>query len=249
MGDIRPNRAKEKLANGGTVTCIQGGPMSSDMVDLVGPLDFDAVWLEAEHGGVDYGDIPDLSRACDLWGMASLVRVNRVEPGIIYRTLDVGATGIVVPHVNTADDAREVVEAAKFHPIGHRGFFSGRQSHGVDDFIGQANDQSLLVVMIEDVIAVDNLDAILAVDDIDVFFVAPGDLGQSMGNPSMSDPRVLKVVDETLGRIVAAGKVAGGVGGAARAKQYVEMGVRFIGTNWNPWLAAGVEEFQAALGG
>ena len=248
MGDIRPNRAKEKLANGGTITCIQGGPMSASLVDLVGPLGFDAVWLEAEHGDVDYGDIPDLSRACDLWGMASLVRVNRVEPGIIYRTLDVGATGIVVPHVNTADDAREVVEAAKFHPIGHRGFFSGRQSYGVDDFVGQANDQSLLVVMIEDVIAVENLDEMLKVDHIDVFFVAPGDLGQSMGIPSMSDPRVLKVVDETLARIVASGRVAGGVGGADRAKQYVEMGVQFIGTNWNPWLGAGAAEFMGAVG-
>ena len=77
--------------------------------------------------------------------------------------------------------------------------------------------------------------------------MAPGDLGQSMGIPSMTDPRVLKVVDETLARIVASGRVAGGVGGAARAKQYVKMGVRFIGTNWNPWLGAGAAEFMEAV--
>ncbi len=243
MAEIRPNRAKEKLAAGGIVACIQGSPMSADMLDLVGPLGFDAVWLEAEHGDVDYGDIPNLTRACDLWGLTSLVRVNRIEAGVIYRTLDVGAMGIVVPHVNTADEARAVVDAAKFHPHGHRGYFSSRQSYGVDGFVRRANEQSMVILMIEDVIGVDNLDEILAVDHIDVFFVAPGDLGQSMGILDMQDPRVLKVVDETLKRIVAAGKVAGGVGDSARARQYLDMGVRFIGANWLPWLSAGANDF------
>ena len=249
MGEIRPNRAKEKLAAGGVVTCIQGSPLSADMVDLIGPLGFDAVWFEAEHGDVDYGDIPNLTRACDLWGMTSLVRVNRVEPGIIYRTLDVGAMGIVVPHVNTADEAREVVQAAKFHPQGHRGYFSSRQSYGVDGFVQHANEQSMVIVMIEDVAALDNLDEILAVDNIDVIFVAPGDLGQSMGILDMKDARVTKVVDETLARIVEAGKVAGGVGDAARCRQYLDMGVRFLGTNWLPWLSAGAAEFMEAARG
>lgn len=249
MAEIRPNRTKEKLAAGGVVTCIQGSPMSADMLDLIGPLGFDCVWLEAEHGDVDYGDIPNLSRACDLWGMTPLVRVNRIETGIIYRTLDVGAMGIIVPHVNTADEARTVVQAAKFHPLGHRGYFSSRQSYGVDGFVEKANDQSMVVIMLEDVVALDNLDEILAVDHIDVFFVAPGDLGQSMGTLDFYDPRVRDVVDETLKRIVAAGKIAGGVGDTARCKQYLDMGVQFLGTNWLPWLSTGANEFLGGVKG
>ena len=65
----------------------------------MGPMGFDGIWLEGEHGGVDYGDIGDLTRACDLWGLTSIARVNLNLPGVIYRTLDVGAQWICVPHV------------------------------------------------------------------------------------------------------------------------------------------------------
>lgn len=247
MGELRTNQAKLNLANGGIATVINGSPMSPDIVDMLGPLGFDAIWIEAEHGDVDYGDIPNLTRACDLWGMTSLVRVNRAEPGIIYRTLDVGAMGIVVPHVNTANEAEEIAKAAKFYPLGNRGYFSSRQSYGVDDFVHNANQQSMVVVMIEDVLAVKNLDEILAVDNIDVYFVAPGDLGQSMGILDMNDPRVTQTVDDVITRIVSAGKVAGGTGGAARATEYLDMGARFICTNWSSWIDAEANTFLEAV--
>ena len=99
---MRENRAKHKLERGEPVVCLSGNN-STDMIDQLGPLGFDAIWLEGEHGPVDYGDIPDLTRACDLWGMTSVVRVNRNNEGIIYRTFDLGAQGIVVPHVNTKE--------------------------------------------------------------------------------------------------------------------------------------------------
>ena len=72
------------------------GPHTSDIIDFLGQFGFDAIWIEAEHGPVDYADIPDMTRACDLWDMTSIVRVNQNVDGIIYRTLDVGAQGVVV---------------------------------------------------------------------------------------------------------------------------------------------------------
>ncbi|MCY3913401.1 MAG: 4-hydroxy-2-oxovalerate aldolase, partial [Chloroflexi bacterium] len=87
MAELRPNRIKRKLAEGGVAT-VPAGVNTPDMIDLMGPWGFDGFWIEAEHGPVDFGDIADLTRACDLWGVTSIVRVNRVEPGIIYRTLD-----------------------------------------------------------------------------------------------------------------------------------------------------------------
>ena len=143
---------------------------------MVGPVGFDGIWIECEHGPVDYADLPDLTRACDVWGMTSIVRVNRNEQGIIYRTLDQGAQGIVMPHVNTKEEAENVVAGGKFAPIGQRGIATSRQGHGVDDFPLVANDHSLLIVLIEDIVAVQNLDSILETEHIDVFFVAPGDL-------------------------------------------------------------------------
>ena len=120
MARIRKNTAK--LERGEVVTVVSGQD-SPNMIDFVGPLGFDAYWIEGEHGPNDFADVPDLTRACDLWGMTSLVRVNLNLPGVIYRTLDVG--GIVVPHVNTAEEARAVVDAAKFAPIGARGNWGG----------------------------------------------------------------------------------------------------------------------------
>ena len=180
MVSIRENRVKAKL-NAGEVSVALTGHMTPDIVDWLGPLGFEAVWIEGEHGPVDFKDIPDLTRAADLWGMTSVVRVNLNIPGVIYRTLDVGAQGIVVPHINTKAEAEAVVAAGKFAPIGERGMYSSRQSYGVDNYLAEANDQSLLVVLIEDIVAVENLDEILTVDHIDVFFVAPSDLAQSMG--------------------------------------------------------------------
>ena len=243
MANLRPNRAKRRLAEGGVVT-VAGGLMTPDMVDFLGPLGFDAMWLEAEHGPVDYGDIPDLTRACDVWGFSSIVRVNRNVPGVIYRTLDLGAQGIVVPHVNTADEARAVVEAAKFHPIGRRGMAGGRWAYGVDDHLRRANDETLIVVIIEDIVAVDNLAEILAVDHIDVFFVAPGDLGQSMGHlgPGI-DAEVQTTIDRALREIDAAGRAAGAMVSDSNVGHYLDLGTRFLLTPWTQWVAAGAEAY------
>ena len=112
---MRENRVKARL-NAGEVSVALTGHMTPDIVDWLGPLGFEAVWIEGEHGPVDFKDIPDLTRAADLWGMTSVVRVNLNIPGVIYRTLDVGAQGIVVPHVNTKAEAEAVVAAGKFAP-------------------------------------------------------------------------------------------------------------------------------------
>jgi 2-keto-3-deoxy-L-rhamnonate aldolase RhmA len=249
MGTIRPNRVKDKLAAGKLAISV-GGLDSPDLIDLLGPLGVDAVWLEAEHGPVDFGRIPDLTRACDLWGMTSIVRVNALDYGAIYRTLDLGAQGICVPHVDTAEDARRFVEAAKFAPIGRRGLFTSRQGYGVPDYLQVANDHTLLIALIEDIRAVQNLDEILAVDHIDVFFVAPSDLASSMGRIGAPEhPEVQATVDETLKRIMAARRTAGTtLVGNRNAERYAAMGVRFLAAAIQPWLAAGIADLRQSIG-
>ena len=243
MAELRKNVAKHKLADGGIVS-VGMGPMSPDLIEHFGLMGFDAIWLEGEHGPVDYGDIPDLTRACDLWGKSSLVRVNQHEPGVIYRTLDVGAQGVAIPHVNTAEEAMAVVDAAKFGPIGHRGSSTSRQGIGVADYFAKANDESMIVILIEDIVAVDNLDSILKVDHIDVFFVAPGDLAQSMGHAGgYSHPDVTAVVEESIKRIDAAGRVAGTLVTASTVERYVKLGARFFSVSWMPWLMEGAQRY------
>ena len=249
LASMRENRVKAKLAAGETAIVLSGH-MTPDIVDWLGPLGFDGVWIEGEHGPVDYKDIPDLTRAADLWGMTSVVRVNRNVPGVIYRTLDMGAQGIVVPHVNTQAEAQAVVSAGKFAPLGERGMFGSRQSYGVENYFAEANDQSLLVVLIEDIAAVNNLDEILTVDHIDVFFVAPSDLAQSMGYiGQLSHPEVLSTIDGALEKIAAAGRTPGALATDANVEAYIRKGVKFLMTGWQAWAATGADAFKRKAAG
>ena len=247
---IRPNRVKQRLA-AGQVATILGGTNDPDLIDQLGPLGVDGVWLEGEHGGVDYADLGNLTRACDLWGVTFVVRVMDNDYATIYRTLDRGAQGIVVPHVNTRAEAAAAVEAAKFAPLGKRGMFTSRQGFGVADYFKAANDQSLLIVLIEDIAAVRNLADILAVDHIDVFFVAPGDLATSMGQiGNMDHPEVQQTIDAAIAAIVRSGRTAGTLVSAANVERYTRMGVRAIMATFFPWIQAGARDLvdRAAAG-
>ena len=247
MTELRRNRLKHKLKEGGIATAASGY-MTADLIEFLGPLGFDAMWIEGEHGPIDYGDLPHLTRACDLWGVASLARVNLNLAGVIYRTLDVGAQGIAVPHVNTAEEARAVVDAAKFHPLGARGITTGRQGIGVEDYYAKANDETFVMVLIEDIVAVDNLAEILEVDNIDVFFVAQGDLAQSMGLPGQpTHPDVKATLLRAVDQINKSGRVAGAVGTDANLAGHIAGGVRFFQVLWTHWLAAGAKSFMEKL--
>ncbi len=248
MAEIRPNRAKEKLASGEVVTCLAGVD-NPHLVDFVGPIGVDAVWFEAEHGPVDFEAVGNLTRAADLWGITPIVRVSSADYSTIYRTLDMGAMGIVVPHVDTVEDARAVVDAAKYAPIGRRGMFGPRQSFGVSDYLQKANHQTMTIVLIEDIKSVNNLDEILAVDHIDVYHVAPSDLAQSMGHIGDDDnPEVQRTIDESIAKIIAAGKTAGTTVGAHNVARFRDQGVKFFYTSINGWITSGANEFKKALG-
>ena len=183
----------------------------SDDIDSFGPNGFDGIWLEGEarccrcrRPGQSH---PRLRHLGDDINCAYQLSTSR---GLIYRTLDRGAQGIVVPHVNTKEEAQNVVDGGKFAPIGYRGMFTSRQGYGVDDYFDVANDETLMIVLIEDIVAIRNLDEILAVDHIDVFFVAPSDLATSMGHiGDLQNPEVQNTIDDALARIQAAGRTAG----------------------------------------
>jgi len=248
--NIRPNRVKQKLAAGQVATII-AGTNEPDLIDQLGTLDVDGIWLEGEHGAVDYADLGNLTRACDLWGKTSVVRVMDNDYATIYRTLDRGAQAICVPHVNTRAEAEAVVAAAKFSPIGKRGMYTSRQGFGVDDYLKTANDQSLLIVLIEDIAAVRKLDEIVKVDQIDIFFVAPSDLATSMGHiGDPGHPDVQQTIDGAIKKIVESGRVAGTLVNLGNVERYTRMGVRATMSSFFPWIQAGAKELieRAAAG-
>jgi len=230
--NIRPNRVKQKLA-ASQVATIVAGTNEPDLIDQLGMLDVDGIWLEGEHGGVDYGELGNLTRACDLWGKTSVVRVMDNDYATIYRTLDRGAQGIVVPHVNNRAEAESVVAAGKFAPLGKRGMYTSRQGFGVDGYLKTANDE------------------ILKVDHIDCFFVAPSDLATSMGQiGNMGHPEVQQTIDGAIKKIVQSGRVAGTLVNVGNVERYTRLGVRVVMTSFFPWIQAGAKELieRAAAG-
>ncbi len=244
--EIRQNKAKAKLKSGG-IAMICGGITSPDDIDTVGSVlvqtGFDGIWLEGEHGSVTDAELGDLTRACDIWGLSSVARINRNDQALIYRTLDRGAQGIVVPHVDTREEAENIVAGGKFPPIGRRGMFISRQGYGVQDYFLKANDETILVALVEDIKAVNNLDEILKVEHIDVFFVAPSDLAASMGLIGQpGSDKVRSTIEETVKRIAAAGRVPGMLVNNETAEHAVKIGARFLFTTVGGWLKHGAEE-------
>ncbi|HZW30706.1 MAG TPA: aldolase/citrate lyase family protein [Isosphaeraceae bacterium] len=244
MADIR---IKQRLREGQAVGVVSGYH-TSDMIDFLGQFGLDGIWIECEHGPVSWEEIGDMSRACDLWNMASIVRVTANEPWLITRTLDRGASGIAVPHVSTREAAAAVVRAAKFGPLGRRGMYGGRRSYGVPDYYQRANDETLVVILIEESEAIANLAEILTVDHIDVFFVAPADLAQSMGYTGQPDhPEVRAVIDRAIRQIVAAGRTAGALVTDETIDHYYQLGARFLLTGWPAWVARAARAYRQRL--
>ena len=247
MPEYRENRVKKKLQEGKSATVV-GGLNNPEIIDFMGQFGFDGMWIEGEHGPITWEHVANMSRACDLWGMTSVCRVNSNEPWLITRTLDVGATGIVVPHVNTREEAERAAKSARYGPLGYRGMGAGRQSYGVTDYYRKANEQTLTVILIEDIVAVENLAEMLTLDNIDVYFMAPSDLAQTMGHTGgMNHPDVQAVVTRCIAQIVAAGKVAGTVANDDNVEGYIEKGARFFLTSWQPWIARGANQYLSKV--
>ena len=249
MAEYRLNKAKQKLEAGGVISIVNG-VNDGDTAEMFGNLGFDAILAEGEHGPISWDVIGDISRACDLWGMASIVRVHRNDPALVTRALDRGANGIMVPHVNTLEEAELVARSSRDGPEGNRGAFGGRRSLGVSDYHRKANENTLVAILLEDIVAIRNMKEIVKADGIDVFYVAPGDLAQSMGHTGdVSHPEVLQAVEDGLGVIIESGRVAGTLVNDATVESYIARGVRCVGLSWQPWLAAGAAAFLRKMGG
>ena len=243
---MRTNPLKHKLAAGHTATIVAPSAPSAGLVELLGHLGFDGVFLDCEHGPSSWEQVEDMVRAAEVAGYSSVVRVERNDAATITRALDRGAGGVQVPHINTRAAAEAAVQHVKFAPLGHRGWSGGRSAFGVEmaDYARLANAETLLVVMLEEVEAIDNLDEILRVDNVDVFFVAPGDLAQSMGHPGETEhPEVVRVIEDALRRIRAASRASGALTTPNTLDRHLELGVQYLYVGLTSLLAPAAADF------
>jgi 2-keto-3-deoxy-L-rhamnonate aldolase RhmA len=193
-----------------------------------------------------------MARAAEASGITAIARPVSRSAEHILQVLDRGVMGVQVPHVNTATEAREVVAAVKFHPLGKRSIAAGTRAAVYDalgslaEYVKAANDATLIAVQIEDKEAVDNLDELLKVDDIDVFFVGPSDLSQSMGFPGdPKAPPVAQAIDSSFRKMLAAQRTPGTPATAENLKGVLDKGVRYIYTHLPRLLSASAKAYLA----
>lgn len=182
---LQLNPLKQKLAAGDAVCGMLNSVPSPWLVEMLGYAGYDFVILDMEHLSVNPETLEHMIRAAEAAGIAPLVRVPGVDPGAIQRALDAGALGVVVPRVNDMAEAQAVVAAARYAPQGQRGVTGGRTTGfgtlALGDYLVRANDEILVVLMIETRRGVDNLDAILHVPGVDWILEGAMDLALSYG--------------------------------------------------------------------
>ena len=183
------------------------------VIDIMGKLDFDYVFIDGEHGPFDLERLEDLCRAAERYNVTPYARVPDIGASTILRYLDRGIMGILGPHVTTEADARQLVRACYFGPLGERSFGGNRGTDynaGIPDkaaYYREANDQMLVCALLEDAAVLKNLDGILSVQGIDLFGIGPNDFAQSLGHPGQLDhPEVVQATKEITDRIHKAGR-------------------------------------------
>jgi 2-keto-3-deoxy-L-rhamnonate aldolase RhmA len=197
---------------------------------------FDWLFIDMEHGSYDLDVVCQMSVAALSTGVTPIVRVPGHEHFHCARVLDGGAMGVVVPHVDSAEQARHVVRSCKFPPVGHRSMTGalpqlGFASASPAEIATRVNALTLVVVMIETPAAVENAEAIAAVEGVDVLLIGTNDLCAEMGiHGQFGDDRVVAAYRRVIAAATAHGKSAGmgGVYDEVLAKRYIEMGARFV---------------------
>ena len=209
--------------------CMMPGALG---VEAVSSLGFDWILVDMQHGCMDYGQALDMIRAADIRGLPAIVRVPWNEPGIVGRVLDAGALGVVAPMIQTADDARSLVDSCRYPPVGRRSF--GPVRVGTRDGVGYAftaNDRVAVIPMIETRSALDQVDEIVGLPGVDAALVGPFDLSVALGLPP-GDNDGKPAFDDAIKTVVAAcrrhGKAVAVLSNAIVAPLRVAQGFQMI---------------------
>ncbi|WFU83581.1 aldolase/citrate lyase family protein [Bradyrhizobium sp. CIAT3101] len=228
-------RLRERLAKGEAVTMLTPHHASSGLAVRLIELGADAIFVDCEHGTWSFEDVRVAAQVIRGAGGAAIVRPHSHERPVLIRYLNAGADGLMVPMVDTAEQARAIVDAVRYAcPADHQ--------------------KRLIIAMIETPQAIDNIDQLLTVEGIDVFFIGPGDLSQNMGYPpapAFGEPRPQAVIDRVefaVKKICAAGKIAGTLVTSDELPFWLGRGVKYFYIHSDPFLRIGLAGIKKALG-
>ncbi|MCH7751693.1 MAG: hypothetical protein IH898_06005 [Planctomycetes bacterium] len=206
-----------------------------NIVYLLAKSGFDFVIVDNEHGTYSAADVSNLVAAARGADIAVIVRIPEIRRETILKPLDSGATGLLIPQVETADQAKEIIHHAKYLPMGQRGL-ALRRAHSLygpsdaGEYLRQANEDTVIVVQAESQTAIDNLDQIVTVEGIDAVLVGPFDLSVSLGIPGeLTHPKEIQAIDKVV-QFCLQHKTISGIQlfDMAQATQWIAKGMRLI---------------------
>lgn len=216
-----PSEMRSRLSAGDVLVGLANTYPAPGIVEMMG-RGWDFIWVDAQHGQLDLTDATQAVRACERIGAASVVRVPTHDPGWLGRFADTAATAVMVPMVDTADEAAAVVSGLRFPPLGARSF-GGRR---VIDLLGEGyfqEEEPLIIAQIETPEAVDNVEAIAGTEGIDLLFIGTDDLKVSLGVDRTRNDREYKEVVTAVERTAQAARNAGiWCGGVAKEPERVQ---------------------------
>ncbi|WP_439548957.1 HpcH/HpaI aldolase family protein [Falsiroseomonas sp.] len=237
--DLIRNHLKEKLARDEvTVSMSVRLVRTMEIAQLAAAAGFDAFYVEMQHSTFTDEQVGAICQAALPIGITPMVRVPSIRPEHVGRALDGGALGIIAPEVETAEEVRQLVAAARFPPWGNRSAPGGQlyalryRSFPTAETYAALNAATMVVAMVENLAALERVEEIAAVEGLDMLFVGTSDLTNSMGLPGQADhPRVRDAYERVIAACRARGKHVGIGGLAGRPeliRQYLRMGARFV---------------------
>lgn len=227
------NKAKTLLTQGGAVW----GAALPDASNLVAKLSIDTgvdfLWIDTEHGAFGVEAVTMVPVLCRLKDCMPVVRVAGLDPSLIKKALDIGASGVMVPQVNNAEEARLAVQYAKYPPKGTRGVsptWTIYLNVPYSDYLPAANDETCVIVQVESAEGLKNLESIAEVDGVDVVFAGPADLAAALGHIGQTHHAAVRAcLDEFPTRVAKTGKSSGiSVSGLEASQNAYNQGYRFI---------------------
>ena len=253
---MRTNNTKAKLKSGATVFGCFVRYNDPALVDFFSYLDWDFIVIDAEHGSIEPRDCENMVRAMELHDVTPIIRVTTNQPHIILRFLDTGAQGLHIPWVNSPEEAENAVRWVKYQPRGIRGLGSVRaadygQKGPLSEYVKRANAETLVVLHVETKEAIEELPKTAAIDGVDVIFIGPTDLSQSLGVPgNPQHPSVAKAIDRIAG-IVRGTNVALGImaGNAEAARRWRDAGFQYLTTTFEAVVRQGTRDYLSQARG
>jgi 4-hydroxy-2-oxoheptanedioate aldolase len=250
---MRENRLRTIWQSGGAVANGWLAIPNSFSAETMAHQGWDSLTIDMQHGMVDYSTMVPMLQAISTTNTVPVVRVPWLEPGILMKTLDAGAYGVICPMINSREDAQKLVAYTHYAPQGTRSFGPTRALlYGGADYAKHANNTIVTFAMIETVKALDNLDEILSVEGLDAIYIGPSDLSLALGcTPTFDDldPKAAEAVDHILARAKAHGVVAGIHNGAPEAAlKRIDKGFQFVTIGSDARLmAAGAQAIMAKM--